>query len=112
MLPGESGQDALSNAAASRAYYAAYLAVADRAQLSDRGMTSEDGTWYRHDRLPDDARAWGVLGEDDAETLSWLHGLRIKADYWEDLVSLEEASNAFDAATRIVTALLGTRGQS
>jgi hypothetical protein len=108
LLPDESGErDALSNAAASRAYYGAYLAVADRALRHGRHMTSKDGSWYRHDRLPQDARAWGILDDDDAEALSWLHGLRVKADYLEDQVSLDEASSAFDHAQRIVTVLLG-----
>jgi len=111
LLPDESGdRDALSNAATSRAYYGAYLAVADRAQRRGHAMTSQDGTWYRHDRLPDDARRWGVLDDDDAEALSWLHGLRVKADYWPDQVSLEEASAAFDEARRIVTMLLHAGG--
>lgn len=107
LLPDESGdRDALSNAAASRAYYGAYLAVADRAQRSGREMTSHDRGWYRHDSLPSDARAWGILDDDDAEALAWLQGMRIKADYWEDQVSLEEASAAFTEARRIVATLL------
>lgn len=107
LLPDESGErEALANASAARAYYGAYLAVADRAQQIGHTMTSKDGTWYRHDTLPREARAWGVIGEDDAEILSWLYALRIKADYREDQVSLEEASVAFGEARRIVTAML------
>lgn len=108
LLPDDYGErDALSNAAASRAYYGAYLAVADRAQMDGREMTSADGTWYRHDRLPGDARDWGILSYDDAEVLGWLHGLRVKADYWEDHVCLEEASQALDEGKRIALTLLG-----
>jgi hypothetical protein len=112
LLPDDSGaREALPNAAASRAYYGAYLAVADRAQQAGREMTSQDGTWYRHDGLADDALRWGILSEDGATALSWLHDLRIKADYWEDLVSLEEASLALDESRRITCALLGAGGE-
>jgi hypothetical protein len=45
----------LSNAAASRAYYAAYLAVADRAQRDGRVFDSARSDYYRHDTLPDHA---------------------------------------------------------
>ena len=58
LLPDESGHmDALSNAAASRAYYAAYLAIADNAQQRRRSYTDLASTYYRHDSFPDDARA-------------------------------------------------------
>jgi hypothetical protein len=51
----------LSNAAASRAYYAAYLAVADRAQRDGRGFDSARLEYYRHDTLPGNALGWSIL---------------------------------------------------
>ena len=60
LLPADDGHaEALSNAAASRACYAAYLAIADTAQRFRRGFTDRDTTYYRHDTLPDDALPGG-----------------------------------------------------
>jgi uncharacterized protein (UPF0332 family) len=106
LLPGEDGSlEALSNAAASRAYYAAYLAIADTAQRTRRSFTDRDTTYYRHDTLPDDAFVWRILDEDRRDDLRWLRDLRIKADYFEDQVTLEEASEAYDVARSLVEML-------
>jgi len=85
LLPDEDGVvDALSNASASRAYHAAYLAIADAARRQDRDYPGRDSQYYRHDSFPDDARAWGIISPDESELLRWLYHLRIKADYLED----------------------------
>jgi uncharacterized protein (UPF0332 family) len=107
LLPDENGYiDALSNAAASRAYYAAYLAIADNAQQRRRGYTDRASTYYRHDSFPDDARAWGILDHDESDDLRWLYNLRIKADYHVDQVSHEEASEAFEVAKKLLNSAL------
>jgi len=107
LLPDEGGlMDALANAAASRAYYAAYLAIADHAQQRRRGYTDRAATYYRHDSFPDDARAWGILSHDESDDLRWLYNLRIKADYHEDQVSHEEASEAFEVASGLLRSVL------
>jgi uncharacterized protein (UPF0332 family) len=107
LLPDDSGLvDALSNASASRAYYAAYLAIADTARQQDRDYTGKGSIYYRHDSLPDDARAWRIISPDECELLRWLYHLRIKADYLEDQVSLEEASYAVERARRLLDAAL------
>ena len=107
LLPDEHERPGLFNAAASRAYYAAYLAVADRALRAGCKFTDRNGTYYRHDRLSNDARGWGILDEEAADALFHLHGLRIKADYAEDQIDVEEATVAYNEATRLVTGLLG-----
>lgn len=107
LLPDDADRDGLLNAAASRAYYAAYLAVADRALRDRVDFTNHEASYYRHDGLPDDALRWGILDEDGRDELTLLYGLRIKADYLEDQVELEEASEAYEAAARMVTNLLG-----
>ncbi|HVV81753.1 MAG TPA: HEPN domain-containing protein [Kofleriaceae bacterium] len=108
LLPDETGQrDGLSNAAASRAYYAAYLAVVHAAQRAHRPFTHDEKDYYRHDRLPTDARVWRLVDADGSEDLAWLYGLRIKADYEEDHVDHDEASEALDVATRLVHTILG-----
>lgn len=105
LLPDDSGlRDALSNAAASRAYYAAYLA--DSALRRRRDFTAHGATYYRHDTLPDEAMAWRIIDADQGDDLRWLRDLRIKADYYEDQVSLEEASQALEVATALLDAIL------
>jgi uncharacterized protein (UPF0332 family) len=95
----------LANTAASRAYYAAYLAVADRALLDGRGFDSGRSEYYRHDTFPDNALRWSILDADLRDDLSWLRDLRVKADYWEDQVSYEEASEAAGVAEQFVALL-------
>ena len=95
----------LCNAAASRAYYSAYLTVADRAQRAGRGFDSSQVDYYRHDTLPDNAMHWSILDVDLRDDLSWLRDLRVKADYWEDQVSYEEVSEAASVARQFVELL-------
>ena len=107
LLPDDSGgRDGLFNAAASRAYYAAYHAVAHDAQRRQRAFTS-DKEYYRHDELPADAARWGILDADQAEDLGWLLQLRLKADYYEDHVEVDEASEAFEVARALVLRIVG-----
>jgi uncharacterized protein (UPF0332 family) len=111
LLPDEDGvMDACTNAAGSRAYYAAYLAVADTAQRLGQTFTNGKELYYRHASLPDDAFHWGILDEDRCDDLRWLYDLRIKADYYEDQVNLEEASQALVVARELVLAVLSEEG--
>jgi uncharacterized protein (UPF0332 family) len=96
----------LSNAAASRAYYAAYQAVADCAQRDGLAFDSKEPRYYRHDTLPDRALDWGVLSDDSRDDLSRLRDLRVKADYYEDQVHYDEASEAAAMAQQLVVSLL------
>ncbi|HKY38689.1 MAG TPA: hypothetical protein VJN18_22255 [Polyangiaceae bacterium] len=98
LLPSDEADevDALCNAAASRAYYAAYLAVAHRAQRDQRPL--DERGYYAHDKLADRALAWRILSIDEADDLRLLWGRRVKADYYEDHVSIEEASEAAELA--------------
>lgn len=107
LLPDDGARDGLFNAAASRSYYAAYLAVADRALRIGMPFTDAGRSYFRHDRLPRDAKSWGVLDAESAEELEILRSLRIRADYLEDQVERDEASLAYDGAERLVTRLLG-----
>jgi hypothetical protein len=99
------------NASASRAYYAAYQAVAHVAQGEQVAFTS-DKNYYRHDSLPGDALAWHILDVDRKEDLEWLQGLRVKADYLADHVDLEEASQAAEVAEQLVAELLGPEART
>jgi hypothetical protein len=55
--------------------------------------------------LPENAQRWTILDADLRDDLSWLRDLRVKADYWEDQVSYEEASEAASVAERFVALL-------
>jgi uncharacterized protein (UPF0332 family) len=96
----------LSNAAASRAYYAAYQAVADCALRDGLDFDSPAPRYYHHDTLPDRVFDWGILDDDSRDGLSRLRDLRVKADYYEDQVHYDEASEAAAMAQRLVTSLL------
>lgn len=96
--------DMFPNASASRAYYAAYLAVANR--LLSLGLASGPSGYFRHDELPSDARRQGVLTDDESDDLIMLRDRRVKADYFEDNVDLEEANQAHEIARELVQGLL------
>jgi uncharacterized protein (UPF0332 family) len=106
LLPDDEGRDALPNAAASRAYYAVYLAVSHRAASWGYGFTDRARSYYRHDRLPEDAVAWGILDPQLAGGLRLLYDFRIRADYGTEDVTLEEASDAFDIARNLIATVL------
>jgi len=96
----------LANAVANRAYYAAYHAVAHVAQQQRKAFTAEKD-YYRHDTLPDDGARWGILDDTARRDLRDLYGMRIKADYQDDPVELEEAERMAGLAVKLVKGLLG-----
>lgn len=98
----------LHNASISRAYYAAYQAVADRA-LRDGLAFDSTRDYFRHDALPGRARDHGILDLDQHDELALLYELRIRADYKEDQLPYEVAADAAEAAARIVQSLVGAR---
>ena len=61
--------------------------------------------YYRHDTLPESALRWGILDADLSDDLALLRDRRVKADYWEDNVDIEEASDAVDIAKQFVALL-------
>lgn len=74
-----------------------------------RSFDSRDENYYRHDTLPDRARSWGILGEDTSDDLIFLRDLRVTADYFEDMVHYDEASEAQAVANDLVAVLLRGR---
>jgi hypothetical protein len=83
----------------------AYQAVVDCAMRD--GRPREPGAvYYRHDTLPDRALQWRILSAELCEDLTWLQGLRVKADYQEDYVDYDEACSAVVAAEKIVSELV------
>ncbi len=52
--------------------------------MEDEGIAPPDergARYFRHDRLPGDAEDAGVVSREQAQTLDFLRGVRIKADY-------------------------------
>jgi uncharacterized protein (UPF0332 family) len=94
----------LNNAAASRAYYAAYVAVADRVLRSGRPLPEQG--YFKHDSFPDAAFHYGLLTSELREMLVWLRDLRVKADYEEDQVNYEEAALAAERAKVLLAAMV------
>jgi len=106
LLPGDNAEvDPCLNASVSRSYYAAYLAVATKAAAQELSFTGED--YYRHDSFPEEARACGILDNNDSAKLEVLLSRRIVADYNEDSVDIEEADDALNLAKELVQKILG-----
>ena len=97
------------NAAASRAYYAAYHACWHA--MNEAGIPTPEvrpGIYYfLHEPLPRDAVAVGVLDEQASDALDWLVQLRVGADYLVEELTAELARDALEMATSFVRRLLG-----
>ncbi|WNG36301.1 HEPN domain-containing protein [Archangium violaceum] len=102
-------EDPCPNAAASRAYYAAYHACWHA--MNEAGIPTPEvrsGVYYfLHEPLPYEAHRTGVLDDRASQGLFDLRELRIAADYLEEDVTVEEAREALEAATVIVQHVLG-----
>jgi hypothetical protein len=97
----------MPNASASRAYYAAYQAAAHLARAGDWPFDSKNRDYYVHHEFPTNAVHWGIISHQQRNELTWLQGLRVKADYLEEDVDIEEASSAAECAKTFVTSILG-----
>jgi uncharacterized protein (UPF0332 family) len=102
-------EDPCPNAAASRAYYAAYHACWHA--MNEAGFPTPEvrpGVYYfLHEPLPYEARRSGVLDEQASEGLYDLVQLRVAADYLEEELTVERANKALETATAIVRRVLG-----
>ena len=100
------GDELCTNAAASRAYYAAYQAcwvLMEEAghQVPQTGR----GSYFPHKELPELARTAHVLTDEDSEALAFLESQRVIADYFRDDLTLEVTSICLERAERIVALL-------
>ena len=102
-------EDPCPNAAASRAYYAAYHACWHA--MNEAGIPTPEvrpGVYYfLHEPLPGDAIEVGVLDEQASKVLRWLAQLRVEAGYVVDDLTVELVREALDMATGFVRRLLG-----
>lgn len=102
------GDEPCLNASASRAYYAAYHAVwASMVEAGHPVPSRSSGRYFGHKDLPDDALEAEVLDRIQADTLAFLEGRRVKADYQEDGVDHDEAAECLERAERLLDAILG-----
>lgn len=94
--------------AASRAYYAAYHATSAAMVHADvpvpsRGTArSSSKRYFRHDDLPADALAAGVLDDETCDRLEKLREWRVRADYYPDELTARQAELALVSAEKVV----------
>lgn len=102
----------LPNAAATRAYYAAYHACWHTAEHQGYEVPEHDGRrrYWRHDVFPTDMLRFGILDEDRKEVLEQLYEKRIVADYYEDEITREEAVELTRQARSLIRSL-GSLGE-
>jgi uncharacterized protein (UPF0332 family) len=102
------GEDHCPNSSISRAYYAAYHACWDA--MVDAGHpvpeVRRSVRYFHHQTFPQEVCDAGVLDEQQAGDLDYLYNQRIKADYYEDDVTLEEARAALKVSEALVHRLL------
>jgi uncharacterized protein (UPF0332 family) len=92
-----------TNAATSRAYYAAYHSCwALMADAGRRPPTTERGTYFSHKELPEQAKLAGVLNDEESELLEFLEGQRVVADYFFEDVTANVARDCVRSAEMIV----------
>lgn len=102
------GEEVCTNAAASRAYYAAYHAC--WVLMEDAGHQvpqTARGTYFPHKELPELARRAQVLTDEDSEALAFLESQRVVADYFREDLTLEVTVSCVERAERLVGLLSG-----
>jgi uncharacterized protein (UPF0332 family) len=103
--------DSHFNSCVSRAYYAAYQACWAAMVVEGHPPTPDDrGAYFRHATLPKEAREAGVLNAQQSKDLGLLERWRVVADYLNDLLTKEQATQACDLAARLVDALVDEDG--
>jgi uncharacterized protein (UPF0332 family) len=102
-------EDACPNAAASRAYYAAYHAC--WFVMNERGIDTPEvragDRYFPHKDLPDEALQVGILNEQASKDLSWLRDQRVLADYFEEELTVEQVDEDVKTAEAFVQRLIG-----
>ncbi|HYO71130.1 MAG TPA: hypothetical protein VEU33_34120 [Archangium sp.] len=102
-------EDPCPNAAASRAYYAAYHACWHA--MNEVGIPTPEvrpGVYYfLHEPLAYEAYSAGVLDDQTSEGLHELVRLRVSADSLEEELTVARAREALEKATAIVQRVLG-----
>jgi uncharacterized protein (UPF0332 family) len=102
-------EDPCPNAAASRAYYAAYHACWHA--MNEAGIPTPEvrpGVYYfQHEPLPYEARRVGILDTQASDVLTGLALMRVTADYLEDELTVEQVRTAVAQAATFIRQLLG-----
>ncbi|MEI8167414.1 MAG: HEPN domain-containing protein [Chloroflexales bacterium] len=91
------------DSAASRAYYAAYLA--GWSWLAAAGQEPDEDYW-RHTALPQVLFDWAAIADEQKDDLRFLFNQRVKADYYEDAIQRSEAEELLQIARGLIGHLL------
>jgi len=100
----------LFDSAASRAYYAAYLAGWSwlAANNQEPPPDADGRRYWRHASFPERLFEWGALHDpDQRDDFEFLRSRRVQADYYVDPINSDEAEEALGLATALVGQLLG-----
>lgn len=91
-------ENSFFDSAASRAYYATYLSAwhtLDVLGISAPDDTRDGNRYWRHDAFPNRlCEEYGLIGPAQISKWQLLYQLRIKADYYPDEITQEEAKYA------------------
>ncbi len=94
----------LSNAVASRAYYAAYQGCCWR--LEEEGVELPPAkSYWEHRSLPMTTLRQGLLDADEADALQFLFQRRVAADYYPEDISDAEARESVNEAEALLLSL-------
>jgi hypothetical protein len=99
----------LFDSAASRAYYAAYLAGWSwlAANNQEPPPDADGSRYWPHASFPERLFEWGALHDpDQRDDFGFLRNRRVQADYYVDPISSDEAEEALGLATALVGQLL------
>jgi hypothetical protein len=101
------GENPLPNAAATRAYYAAYHACWYALENQGYPVPNRNGKMYwPHDTFADETLRLGLLDDDESESLAALYSARVLADYFPDGLSPEQARELAVSARAIIDRVL------
>jgi len=102
-------EDPCPNAAVSRAYYAAYHAC--WFAMNEAGYETPEARpgvfYFHHGDLPSEACEAGVLDTRASDALEQLRIWRVRADYFQDELTVQQAELAVGTADVFVRRLLG-----
>jgi uncharacterized protein (UPF0332 family) len=91
------------NAAATRAYYAAYHACWYR--LQEEGYETPQhsgGRYWRHDSFSREILRAGIVDEENSDAVAFLYSKRVTADYYPDEIEPDEAAGLATTARKLL----------
>jgi len=103
------------DSATSRAYYSAYLAgwnwMANEVNAHPQNQRDRGWYWPHRDFPKELLKAGALADEDQKDDMEMLFNGRVKADYYSDEISREEAEKLREIAAELVELLLGDEAE-